>query len=165
MDPSWLILYLTLAKASIPTNLGTDKVVVTSASVGGPPQIYLGASIAAKAHAAVQANCSQANSPGCQSSVGQAVKTDNALAARFEPILLILVAAAALLSVVLSYNRAEDVDSQLQLVNFQPDGYKQRVTAQYASSVVFVTASDDPSPVTVPLKTTSSWATSAAPTE
>ena len=160
-----MILCLTLTKASIPTNLGTDKVVVTSASVGGPPQIYLGASIAAKAHAAVQANCSQANSPGCQSSVGKAVETDNALAARFLPIPLILAAVAALISVVLSYYKVEDVNKQPQLVDFQPDGYKQMITAQYASSVVFVTASDDPSPVTVPLKTTSSWITSAAPTE
>lgn len=132
--------------------------------MGGLPQIYLGASIAASAHAAVQSNCSQADSLHCQSSVENAVKTDNALEARVAPLLLLYTAVAALIAVVLSYNRVEDVNSQPQLVNFQPEGYTQMVGAQLSSAVVFVTASDDPNPVTYFLTTTSSRVTSATPT-
>ncbi|KAM0805177.1 hypothetical protein BDR22DRAFT_969387 [Usnea florida] len=139
--------------ASIPTNLGTDHVVITSASVGGLPQVYLGASIAAKAHAAVQANCSKADSPNCQSSVGNAVDTDNALEARV-PLLVIGAAAVALLSYVYSQWLLLDETRQAQLVDFQPDGYTQMIEVQQSSSVVFVTASNDPNPVTVPLITT-----------
>lgn len=149
--------------ASIPTNLGTDKVVVTSASVGGPPQIYLGASIAASAHAAVQSNCSQANSSECQSSVEKAVRTDNALAARVAPLAIAVLALAALISAVLSYNRLEDVNAQPQLIDLQPEGYSQMIAAQASSSVVFVTASDDPSPVTFSLTTSLDGVTSATP--
>ena len=162
-------------QASIPTNLGTDKVVVTSASVGGPPQIYLGASIAASAHAAVQSNCLQANSSECQSSVEKAVRTDNALAARVAPLAIAVLALAALISAVLSYNRLEDVHAQPRRIDFQPEGYSQMIAAQSSSSVVFVTASDDPSPVTFSLTTsldgiasathsTSNLVTSATPT-
>ena len=150
-------------QASIPTNLGTDKVVVTSASVGGPPQIYLGASIAASAHAAVQSNCSQANSSECQSSVEKAVRTDNALAARVAPLAIAVLALAALISAVLSYNRLEDVNAQPQLIDLQPEGYSQMIAAQASSSVVFVTASDDPSPVTFSLTTSLDGVTSATP--
>ena len=79
--------------------------------------------------------------------------------------LLVMASAAALISVVLAYTRTMDVSKQPQLVKFQPEGYKQMIAAQSSSSVVFVTASGDPNPVTIPLITTSSWVTSATPTE
>ena len=128
--------------------------------MGGLPQIYLGASIAASAHAAVQSNCSQANSPDCQSSVENAVNTDNALEARVAPLLLLFAAVVALIGVVFAYNKVEDVNAQPRLVNFQSEGYTQMIAAQSSSSVVIVTASDDPNPVTIPLITTSSWVSS-----
>ena len=137
--------------------------MVTSASVGGPPQIYLGTSIAAKAHAAVQANCSRVNSPDCQSSVASALDTNNALEARFAQIYLIGVAAVALFSYVYSQCLLLDKDRDAQLIDTQPDVYSQMIAVQESSSIVLVTASDDPNPVTVPLKTTSSLTASTAP--
>ena len=130
--------------------------------MGGLPQIYLGASIAASAHAAVQSNCSRANSPDCQSSVENAVNVHNALEARVGPLALIYAAVVALIGVVFAYNRIEDVNAQPQLVNFQSEGYTQMIAAQSSSSVVIVTASDDPHPVTIPLITTSNWVSSTA---
>ena len=131
--------------------------------MGGLPQIYLGASIAASAHAAVQSNCAQANSPDCQSSIENAVNTDNALEARLSPLQLIMAAVVALIGVVFFYNKVEDVNAQPQLVNFQSEGYKQMIAAQFSSSVVIVTGLDDPNPVTIPLITTSSWVSSTTP--
>ena len=151
-------------QASIPTNLATDRIVVTSASVGGLPRIYLGASIAAKAHAAVQLNCSRENSPDCQSSVKNAIHTDNALEVRFEPIELALFAAVALIAYVLAANRLEDANLQPQRIDFQSQAYTQLVSVQSSNSVVLVTASNDPNPVIVPLRTAPSGIASTTPT-
>ena len=96
--------------------------------MGGLPQVYLGASIAASANAAVQSDCSQVNLHNCQSSVGDAIKTDNALEARITPLLL-YGAALALIAAVLSYNKLEDVNARPQLISFQSEGYTQMVAA------------------------------------
>ena len=95
--------------------------------------------------------------------MGNAVDTDNALKAR-SPLLILGAAAVALLSYVYSQWLLLDETRQAQLVDFQPDGYTQMIAAQQSSSVVFVTASNDPNPVTVPLITTPSGVASTTAT-
>ena len=140
---------LTVNQAVIPSNLATNKIIITSASSGADPTIYLGASIAASAQEAAQSGCSTPNAPDCQSGIESALNTDNALGieARFLP-LLPYSALAALVSILVSYNFAENADSAARAFKFQSDAYSAMVTAQSAASVVFVTESNDPHPST-----------------
>ena len=117
------------------------------------PQIYLGASIAASAQAAVQSDCPEADSPGCQSGIQSALNPGNALViqARAVPLLIGATALIALLAVVVGYFRLTDPSVRAQVVELQPDVYTSLASVQYSASVVFVTASDDAFPVTAPM--------------
>ncbi len=109
------------------------------------------------------------DSPNFVSSVGSALNTDNALSgkstlqSRLAPLLLVGTALAAMLSVVISSFRLEDPNGQVQLIQIQPAPYSSLASVQNSPSVVFVTANDDPNPVTAAMfaPTTASGSTTS----
>ncbi len=127
--------------------------VITSSSVDSNPQIYLGASIAASAQAAVQSDCPEINSTGCLSSIQSALNPGNVVVIQARSVLLAITGAAlvALLSIIIEYFKISAANVPAQVIELQPSAYSSLANAQYNASVVFVTASDDSFPVTLPM--------------
>ncbi|KAL9127440.1 MAG: hypothetical protein Q9217_003677 [Psora testacea] len=152
--------------ASIPSDLGTETVIITSASLDSNPQIYLGASIAASARAAVEKNCPKAIAADCIPSIQEAVNHRNALTiqARVGPLILVYPALMALVSVVIEYILIKNSEARLQLLEIKSDVLTKVASAQPSSTVVFVTGSNDPNPITVPLTTSDDGRDAQKPT-
>lgn len=156
--------------AVVPFSVVTNKIIITSAAPDSDPQIYLGASIAASAQAAAQSDCPMPDSPNCVSSIGSALNTDNALSgnstlqSRLAPLLLVGTALAAMLSVVISSFRLDNPNGQVKFIQVEPAPYSSLASVQNSPSVIFVTASDDPNPVTVAMFASTTADGSTTPT-
>ena len=93
------------------------------------------------------------NSSGCLSSIQSALNPGNALViqARAVPLAIGAAALVALLSIIIEYFKIADTNAPAQVIELQPDAYSSLAIAQNNASVVFVTASDDAFPVTLPM--------------
>ena len=124
--------------------------VITSAAPGSAPQVYLGASIVASAQAAFQTGCAQKASSNCQSGIASALNSGNALSIQARAVVLILalpVLLAALVAIIIEHNKLHGSLSQPQVVELQTDFVTSLADVQMSASVVFKTASNDPSPI------------------
>ena len=94
-----------------------------------------------------------------------AIKSNNTLEARVAPIWIAYTIVAAVVALVIEKVVIENENETPQVIEFQPAVYSQMVKAQSSDTVVFVTASNDPNPVTVALTTTSNKGVSILPTQ
>ena len=124
----------------VPSNIGLDKVIITSASVGRNSQVYLDSSIAINAQSAAKPNCPKLSNRSCLPRIETAVDSADVLKIQAGEVLLLVGFAtlSALISFVIGSYAGLDGEapqSPAQLMDIQPAPYSALASAQNAAAL------------------------------